>query len=380
MSRGSVFCSLPIPVNSVSVAALALAAVQALCGQETAPFDSDIVIRSNTNLVQVRVVAEDSKGRPVTDLQRSDFQIQDDRKPQPLALFSADRGTVPAPSAAAAQPTGQSTDSTPAAAGYSVILLDWLNTPYTYRLQAQEQFLTLLKRYQPRQKVAVYLLDHDPRLLLDFTSDMDIVRQVVEEAGLEFGIVEDSAPGRFDARYTGRAPAGNTEEQLLFWQNKVLDTLHTLEVVADHLAHVPGRKTLVWLTPGIPLTVGGNVAAGAKQGELNFLPRVETARAKLNRADIAVYTVNPCGLSMVCRSYGPMYEFTSRTGGAEFAGRNDIDEGMRLALEDMRISYTLGFNVPEGAAPGLHEIHVRVNRPGVKLRYRESYDLFANSR
>ena len=51
---------------------------------------------------------------------------------------------------------------------------------------------------------------------------------------------------------------------------------------------------------------------------------------------------------------------------------------MRLALEDMRISYTLGFNAPEGTGPGPHEIRVRVNRPGIKLRYRESYDLAAN--
>jgi hypothetical protein len=70
-----------------------------------------------------------------------------------------------------------------------------------------------------------------------------------------------------------------------------------------------------------------------------------------------------------------LYELAVRTGGTEFSGRNDLDEGMRLALEDMRIGYTLGFNVPEGAAPGLHEIRVRVNRPGVKLRYRESYEL-----
>ena len=68
-----------------------------------------------------------------------------------------------------------------------------------------------------------------------------------------------------------------------------------------------------------------------------------------------------------------MVELASRTGGNGFFDRNDLDEGMRLALEDLRVSYTLGFHVPDGATAGLHEITVRVSRPGIKLRYRESY-------
>jgi hypothetical protein len=73
-----------------------------------------------------------------------------------------------------------------------------------------------------------------------------------------------------------------------------------------------------------------------------------------------------------------MFELASRTGATTFAARNDLDEGIRMALEDMRLSYTLGFNVPEAAALGTHEIRVHVNRPGIKLRYRESYDWAGN--
>jgi len=350
------------PCNSVGSAAriatrfgrcvFFLAVVAAVFGQETVPFDSDLVIRSTTNLVQVRAVAEDSQGRPVAGLQRADFQIEDDRKPQPITLFAADRGTQPAPASSSA-------NSVESPAGYSVILLDWLNIKYSYRLRAQEQVIGLLKKYQPRERVAIYILDHDPRLLHDFTSDVLALIPSVEEAGVGFPTVDDDPPGR------GRGAGGNTEWQILFRQNEVFDTLHTLQVIADHLAHVPGRKSLVWLSAGFPMTVGG----------IDFVPRVEIALGRLNKADVAVYTVNACGLSTSCRSYpGPMHELAERTGATAFDARNDLDEGMRLALEDMRISYTLGFNVPEGAAPGPHEIRLRVNQPGVKLRYRESYD------
>jgi VWFA-related protein len=328
-----------------------LAAAAVVFGQETVPFDSDMVIRATTNLVQVRVVAEDSKGMPVADLQRADFQIEDARKPQPITLFAADRGARVA-------------DSVETPAGYSVILLDWLNVKYPYRLPAQAQVIGLLKKYQPRERVAIYILDRDPRLLHDFSSDMPALVQSVTDAGVGFPTVDD------DPAVRGRMAGGNTEWQILYWQNEVFDTLHTLEVIAGHLAHVPGRKSLVWLSAGFPMTVGG----------IDFVPRLERVLARLNKADVAMYTVNACGLSKNCRSYdGPMYELASRTGATTFSARNDLDEGIRLALEDMRISYTLGFNVPEGAALGLHEIRVHVNRPGVKLRFRESYDWAGNS-
>jgi VWFA-related protein len=328
----------------MTAGAALLAAAAGAFGQETVPFDSDMVIRSTTNLVQVRVVAADSKGVAVADLQRGDFQIEDDHKSQPITLFTADRDT---PAASAAD----------ASNGYSVILLDWLNIKYAYRIPAQQQVIALLKRYHPRQRVALYMLDRDPRLLHDFTTDMPALIQAVEEAGVGSPTVDDGPPGR--------SRAGYTEWQILYWQNGVFDTLHALETVAGHLAHVPGRKTLVWLAAGFPTTIGG----------IDFLPRIERVLARLNRADVAMYSVNACGLSKECRSFGdPMHELAARTGAIPFGARNDLDEGIRLALEDMRNSYTLGFNVPEGAGTGLHEIRVHVNRPGVALRYRESYD------
>jgi VWFA-related protein len=353
----------------VRYSALLMAAAFAF-GQQTTTDDAGLVIRSNTSLVQVRVVAEDSQGRPVADLQKSDFEIQDDRKSQPITLFAADRGRLAA-SPASSVSSRQSQDSAPAPPGYSVLLLDWLNTTYTSRVFAQEQVLKLLKSVQPRQQAAIYLLAKEPRLLHDFTSDMDELRQAVEDAGVGFPGTEEDPPGRYDARYSGKGGSKNTELEIFLWQNRVLDSLHTLEVIAEHLAHVPGRKSLIWLSAGFPLTLGSDVS---------FTLDIERALAKLNRADIAVDSVNACGLSTTCRSYDGLSELPSRTGGTIFAGRNDLDEGMRLALDDMRISYTLGFHVPEGAAPGVHEIRVRVSRPGVKLRYRESYELAGNGR
>ena len=96
----------------------------------------------------------------------------------------------------------------------------------------------------------------------------------------------------------------------------------------------------------------------------------------MNRADVAVYTVDARGLPVNAKGYGAsLREFAARTGGTAFSDRNDLDEGMRLALEDLKVSYTLGFMVGTNAAPGMHEIRLRTTRPGVTVRYRESYQL-----
>ena len=66
--------------------AVLLASFSLASAQDAAPADPGLVIRSTTSLVQVRVVAEDAGGKPVTGLQRDDFQVQDDRKPQLITL------------------------------------------------------------------------------------------------------------------------------------------------------------------------------------------------------------------------------------------------------------------------------------------------------
>src|ERR1039458_8592956 len=62
-----------------------LAAAIALFAQGPEP--SGVTIRTTTTLVQVGVVVRDAKGRPVEGLRKEDFEILDNGKPQPIAVF-----------------------------------------------------------------------------------------------------------------------------------------------------------------------------------------------------------------------------------------------------------------------------------------------------
>lgn len=339
----------------------------AVSGIWKANAQDDVVIRTTTSLVEVRVVAEDKHGTPIADLKKSDFQILDNGKPQPIRLFAAYRGM-----AAAARAAGEkeSSGSSPTPSDYALILLDWLNTSYGNRVFVQEKVLQLLKNYQPRQRLAVFALSrNNPRLLCDFTYDRDVLSYLVSRLSLD---PEDTlGPSRDESSFPGRGARGPQTPQadlaheaaLNKASRQTVDTSVALEKIAGRLLHVPGRKALLWVTTGIPMVVGGSYYAAF----------IESAFGKLNKADTAIYTIDARGLALTPPS-DSLFEFADRTGGKIFYNRNDLDECMRIALEDMSVSYTLGFHMPDDVKPGLHELQVRLNRPGIKLRYRESYD------
>ncbi len=103
------------------------------------------VIRSTTTLVQVRVVAEDSKGNRITNLRRQDFEISSDGKPQPLSFFTAaSRATVSSNS-----DPNTATSHAPEGPGYALIVLDWLNSTFPDRVLVEDQLAKLLANFEP---------------------------------------------------------------------------------------------------------------------------------------------------------------------------------------------------------------------------------------
>jgi hypothetical protein len=258
----------------------------------------------------VRVVAEDSKSNPITNLRRQDFEIASDGEPQPLSFFTAAKSNAPE------------------GPGYAVIILDWLNSSFQDRV----------------------LVDHrlsdgqEPRLLRDFTDDRDIRLESMQAAANE--------PVETDEELPKIATASAIEMQMFLWNRKVRASLHTFDVIAERLAHIHGRKTVIWLSAGFPMTIDSTVVKGAKPDSID-------ARGLTAGASRGFPTT--------------LQELSLRTGGTAFVARNDLDTCIKRAFQDMDSAYVLGSNVPDGTALGSHKIRVRANRPGITLRYRESY-------
>jgi VWFA-related protein len=133
----------------------------------------------------------------------------------------------------------------------------------------------------------------------------------------------------------------------------------------------------------------------------SFADEIGRATRALASANIAVYPVDPRGLigangveTVSSPGYGigpsmynnstslanlspnldTMNSLASQTGGVAYYNNNDIGGEVRQAMEDSRISYMLAFYPAADDGKGkFHNIKVRVDRPGVELRYRNGY-------
>jgi hypothetical protein len=121
----------------------------------------------------------------------------------------------------------------------------------------------------------------------------------------------------------------------------------------------------------------------------------------MNAAGVAVYTVDARGLetqdlqfrnpspsttlssagqatqelvNQIPQPSAAMLDLSSRTGGRSFFNRNDLETGIRRALDDSRFSYSLAYYPTHNKWKGeWRKIQVKVSRPGVTVLARGGY-------
>ena len=222
------------------------------------------VIRATTRLVQVSVVARDKDGHAAEGLKASDFRVTADGRPQKIAFFSVEStGHVPA----ANPPLPPHTFTNLLAArgeqmnSITVVLLDLVNTKMTDRMYARQQLIKYLGEIQPQDRIGVYVFNGHIRVLHDYTADMsDLQRKIAAATQRLSNVSQSEEPGALDHDDGDFAEmlrgAGNAEEREFFMRNRVLGTLEVFKFIAVHLAQVPGRKNVIWMSGGFPTLFG----------------------------------------------------------------------------------------------------------------------------
>jgi len=369
------------------------------------------VFRVATRLVQVSVVVHDSHGQPVGDLKKEDFAVTERGRPQQIAFFSvtsADRSAAPP---ASALPPHIFTNVFARNAGVptsvTVVLLDLVNTSWIDQVYARKGLINFLGQIDPQDRIAIFALGKRSLTLLhDYTTDSaSLVARLKKDRG---EIPSDLAASTLNA---------DTQEELLnlglealadanqreadfFTAGRVVNTLSTLEAIAQHLSGLPGRKNLIWLSGGFPLTIGFDEipAIGSTRDRRTFTGEMDAAIRALNNSGVAVYPVDARGL-MVLPGFdasvrgsgraGPggrsgmgalnanidtMKELAERTGGRAAYNTNDLARAVRRAIDDARVTYTLGYYSTDETQDGrFREINVKVARPHLDVRYRKGY-------
>lgn len=396
----------------------------------TPVYESATVLKSITRLVVVDVVATDKNGA-VTDLVRDDFTVLEDGKEQKVRVFNFQQPRMNANGGAAVVPPKLPENVFSNVARYSassalnVVLLDALNTNLPHQAYVRDQMIRYLEKMPEGQPVAVYTLGTKLTLLQDFTSDPAVLKQVVKELKGKVSPLQDNPGGAAEPELlpAGLADSGMMPAQMLssmerFEQERVAFqtdlrvtyTVNALNLIARSLSGYPGRKNLIWISEAFPLSINPNMelTADVFAGTRNYALQIAEAADALIDAQIAMYPIDARGLmtssvfdasssgrdkfgrslgrggrlgtaisnenAQLQSVHGAMQEVADRTGGKAFYNTNGIDAAIRKSIEDGSTYYTLAYYPENKNWNGkFRKIQVKVNRSGVKVRYRMGY-------
>jgi VWFA-related protein len=230
------------------------------------------------NVVNVDVRATDSKGRPVTDLVKRDFELFEDGKRVEITNFAVvERGV----SRARPEPARGQEESAAAVAEDAwtlVVYVDNFDIQAGHRARALRQVRDFLGRQlAPGDRVMVVSYDQGLKVRLPFTSDpaavgaaltemeglaahgpaIDLQRQ---QALREILMIQEAA--LTDPRQQTPCPLAIARPAHDFAdarRDEVLRTLGALTVMVNSLSGVPGRKAVLHVSDGIPATPGEEV-------------------------------------------------------------------------------------------------------------------------
>lgn len=381
----------------------------------TAQQEAPPVFKSTTRLVQVNVVVTDKQGKSVADLTKDDFELRDRGKVQSISVFQVERKRPPrsAPKLDPRLVSNQVLDT--ASSSVSVILFDRLNTAWSDQTLAREQVIRFLEQIQPQDRIALFALGAELRVIQPYTRDTNELIAAVAKVRAQM-VNGVSEPNQSEARFATRRdgplmplPLDSRTEEIdalitrssreFELRRRIAVTLAALEAIGQHLAGIPGRKNLIWVTGGFPLLVSdlyGNrtldqtaqpPGATVGNGRIPLDRRITAERAftaetdrmlrVLNNANVALYPIDARGLTNLPNArdnIDTMVDLALRTGGRAFANRNDIDRAIRTVIEESEVTYTLGYYPDDNKRDGrFRELKVKVNRPGVSVRHRKGY-------
>jgi VWFA-related protein len=292
----------------------------------------------------------------------------------------------------------------------TIVLLDNLNalsgssplpyetTPYWLEdhalANAKQRLIEFLKQMDANDRIAIYGLTDSVHVICDFTCDRDRLLAVVskydptsktQRDGAEAG--EYNFPDQPNTIFDKAVSADAQRLAALSNQARAQTTMAALTAIAAHVADIPGRKNLLWLTANLPFSgqaiariLGrANIAAYPVDAR-GLLPRTPSTAPEdalpggaqvrgalgLNTAPSA-QSDQPIGIEA-------MEKMADDTGGRAYVNTNDLAGAIRKVVEDSAVTYTLGFYVDSGMLDDkFHELKVQVRRSGLSARYPKGY-------
>ncbi len=344
--------------------------------------------------VLVDVVVRDRQGAVVTDLDAAGVEVLEDGVRQTITLFEAPRGRrAPATSADPGMPA--SLPDSPNSTGMPhLVALVFHELGPEARFAAQKAARVYLEEQKgPNEFVGVFMIDRGLHTLVPYTRDIGAV-----ERGVRTAVMRPGCPVTFEGDVPSAASGGAPScADGLPTRQRAIETLQALTAVTDAAQLVPGRKSVLLFSEGIPL-----------ESESDVMDRFSAVIGRANRSGVSFYTVDAAGLRaqnpsakarkilreftaepprsalasssispdavMFSEPYVALSRLAKETGGAFLDNTNELERAARRMGEDFRSYYLLGYVPTNAALDGRYRrIDVHVNRPDVTVQARAGY-------
>jgi VWFA-related protein len=330
----------------LSAATMLLTAQTAAPPQQPTP-----TFRAGIDVVQLDVSVLDKNRRPIKGLTAGDFTVLENGKPQSIVAF--DEVEIPG-----------AVEST------APWMRDVASDVSTNDLATRRVVIIVLDdAYMPFDPGVSKFAKQIAHSVVDDLGPDDLAAVTFTFLGKKQDITRDRA--RLGAAVDSLVPHGGGIG--CTYRGQYGCVVDTLVHVADALLSAPmGRKTLVYISPGVPYNFS------MENLELDRDIRgLQTMFRNLQEANVNVYAVDPSGLTMegiIGARQDALRMFAENTGGRATLGTNTPWEAVPQIFRENSSYYLLGFRSANPTANGrFRRIEVRVNRPNADVRTRSGY-------
>jgi VWFA-related protein len=320
-------------------------------------------LSSSSRQITIDVNVTDEHGKLVAGLQQQDFTLLDGKQPLSITSFQQVSDTTPA---------------TPPAR--AILVLDTVNT----------SFETLSRERNYLQK---FFLQNGGRLPIPISLVIFSYSGLNQQQGA-------STDGNVELDFLNRNPIAVHSDNRAQGEpgqfDRIERSLAALRSLAVGNLNAPGRKLLIWVSPGWPVPMESTLGLTPKEKRQVF-NRIVVTSGLLLVSRITLYSVDPLGTDdagsfLTSRYKNYMGEiknptqpqvanlalqiFALHSGGRAFSGSNDIAGELNDCIADASAYYTLSFTPPRADHPNeYHHLEIKIDKPGLKARTRSGYYL-----
>jgi VWFA-related protein len=326
-------------------------------------FAQQAVPPASTNRhITLDVVVTNKSEKPIPGLQQQDFTLLDNKQPQKILSFEAVQGAT-----AKADPPVE-----------VVLLVDEVNTGFIHVSYEREQIEKFLRSGGGE-------LAHPVSLA------------VLSDKGLSMGDASSQDGNALSAELTQNKAGlrSITRSQGIYGaDDRIGLSLNALHELADYEAPRPGRKLVIWISPGWPLLTGPRIELSSKDQQRLFNNIVGLSDS-LRQARITLYSIDPLGTQDAGGFRTTYYEefvkgvkkerqvqignlglqvLATQSGGRALYSNNDVAGEIATSINDADAFYVLTFDGLVGDGPNeYHSLEIKVDKPGLTARTRTGY-------